>query len=190
VRWLSEAEEATLRKVIEKDYADHLPEFEISLMTGMRQQEQFSLNWEDVDLGSGIISLAETKSGDGRLVHLNSRALAVMRMLHERSLGTGRVFLLNLEPRWFTEAVRKAKLHNFSWHCLRHTFGTRLVRAGVDVKTVQDLGGWKSISMVMRDAHADASRRAPALEKLCEPCATSGATEAQQDEKPVAHKVN
>jgi len=123
------------------------------------------------------------------MVHLNSRALAVMRMLHERSLGTGPVFILNKEPRWFTDAVRAAKLVDFSWHCMRHTFGTRLVRAGVDVKTVQDAGGWKTIAMVMRYAHADPKRAGPALEKLCEASATETATEAQEQKDLVAPTV-
>jgi len=36
---------------------------------------------------------------------------------------------------------------------LRHTFATRLVQNGVDLYTVQKLGRWKTVSMVMRYAH-------------------------------------
>ncbi|MGA2954152.1 MAG: tyrosine-type recombinase/integrase, partial [Thermodesulfobacteriota bacterium] len=39
------------------------------------------------------------------------------------------------------------------FHDLRHTFATRLVQAGVDLYTVQKLGRWKNISMIMRYAH-------------------------------------
>ena len=38
-------------------------------------------------------------------------------------------------------------------HDLRHTFATRLVQAGADIYTVQKLGRWKTIQMVMRYAH-------------------------------------
>jgi len=85
--------------------------------------------------------------------------------------------------------VREAKLQNFTWHCLRHTFGTRLVRSGVDVKTVQDAGGWKTVGMVMKYAHADPSRIAPVLEKLCESSATSSCHRGRTGRKPVAHRV-
>ena len=109
----------------------------------MRQGEQFGLAWGNVDLCAGIITIGDPKNGEGRFVHLNSRALAVMRMLYEQSIGEGRVFVLNQVPRWFERAVKEAKLQSpkLTWHCLRHTWATRLIRNGVDVKTVQELGG-------------------------------------------------
>ena len=55
--------------------------------------------------------------------------------------------------RAFSSALEKAKIENFRFHDLRHTFATRLVQAGVDIYKVQKLGRWKSISMVMRYAH-------------------------------------
>lgn len=36
------------------------------------------------------------------------------------------------------------------FHDLRHMCATRLIQAGVDVYTVQKLGRWKTISMVLR----------------------------------------
>ncbi len=55
--------------------------------------------------------------------------------------------------RAFYSAVKKAKILKLRFHDLRHTFATRLVQAGVDIYTVQKLGRWKNISMVMRYAH-------------------------------------
>ncbi|MFH1758104.1 MAG: tyrosine-type recombinase/integrase [Pseudomonadota bacterium] len=53
----------------------------------------------------------------------------------------------------FYSAAKKAGLKHLRFHDLRHTFATRLVQAGVDIYTVQKLGRWKNISMVMRYAH-------------------------------------
>ena len=49
--------------------------------------------------------------------------------------------------------MKKADVKRFRFHNLRHTFATRLVQAGEDIDTVQKLGRWKTISMVMRYAH-------------------------------------
>jgi len=43
-----------------------------------------------------------------------------------------------------------ARLDGVTWHALRHTFASRLVAAEVDLRTVQELGGWKTLSMVQR----------------------------------------
>lgn len=49
-----------------------------------------------------------------------------------------------------------------SFHCLRHTGATRMLAAGVDIKTVARIGGWKNIVVLQRylhptDAHARAA---------------------------------
>ena len=48
------------------------------------------------------------------------------------------------------EALRKDVGHlvGHTWHGNRHTFASRLVRARVDLRTVQQLGGWQSLAMV------------------------------------------
>jgi site-specific recombinase XerD len=46
-----------------------------------------------------------------------------------------------------------AKIPSFSWHCLRHTFTSRLVVVGVDIRTVQALLGHKTIAMTVRYSH-------------------------------------
>jgi site-specific recombinase XerD len=186
IRYITDAEESLLRAVMAKFYGEHICELEIALMTGMRQGEQFSLTWDKVDLDASVIRLEDTKNGAGRFVRLNTCALAVLASLRDRDLGTGRVFVLNKVPRWFTDAAKAAGLKDVTCHTLRHTFISRLMMAGVDVRTVMDLAGHKSISMTMRYTHLAPGHSAKALEKLCESTATSTATEAEETENPVA----
>jgi len=54
---------------------------------------------------------------------------------------------------WFEPAICKAKVRAFSWHCLRHTFASRLVMAGVDLRSVQELMGHKRISVTVLYSH-------------------------------------
>jgi site-specific recombinase XerD len=45
-------------------------------------------------------------------------------------------------------------------------FASRLVMAGVDLRTVQELGGWKTLSMVLRYSHLAPSHLQAAVERL------------------------
>ena len=59
----------------------------------------------------------------------------------------------NFVNRVFTKALRKTGIEDFSWHCLRHTFASRLVMAHVDLRTVQELLGHKTLAMTLRYSH-------------------------------------
>src|SRR5271169_2635075 len=62
-----------------------------------------------------------------------------------------------------------AKIAGFSWHCLRHTFASRLVMAGVDIRTVQELLGHKTIAMTVRYSHLAPKHTLAAVERLDAP---------------------
>ena len=67
----------------------------------------------------------------------------------------------------FRRACHRADLVGVSPHVLRHTFASRLVMAGVDLRTIQELGGWKSLDMVMRYSHLSPQHKAEAVEAMC-----------------------
>ena len=57
----------------------------------------------------------------------------------------------------FMTACRKAGLTGVTPHVLRHAFASRLAMAGVDLRTIQELGGWADIKMVERYSHLSPS---------------------------------
>jgi integrase len=61
-----------------------------------------------------------------------------------------------LDKSWHT-ALKKAKIVDFHFHDLRHTFASWLVMKGADLAAVQKLLGHKSITMTMRYAHLSAA---------------------------------
>jgi len=66
----------------------------------------------------------------------------------------------------FTTACRNASLADVSPHTLRHTFASRLAMSGADLRTLQELGGWKEIKMVERYAHLSDEHKAQAVERI------------------------
>ncbi len=67
----------------------------------------------------------------------------------------------------FDTACRDAKLSDVTGpHVLGHTFGSRLGMAGVDARTIQELGGWKNLKMVERYTHLIPDHKVAAIQKL------------------------
>jgi site-specific recombinase XerD len=59
-----------------------------------------------------------------------------------------------------------ARLEGVSWHGLRHTWASRLTMKGVDPRTLQTLGGWRSLVIVERYSHLSPDHLRRAVEKL------------------------
>jgi integrase len=63
------------------------------------------------------------------------------------------VFALRDNKNWWGKVLRRAKVKNFRWHDLRHTFCSRLAHRGVDTRMIQELAGHKTIQMSARYSH-------------------------------------
>jgi len=73
----------------------------------------------------------------------------------------------NFVNRVFSPALEKAKIAGFHWHDLRHTLASRLVMAGVDLRTVQELMGHHSYEITLRYAHLAPAHTLDAVQRLC-----------------------
>jgi len=63
-------------------------------------------------------------------------------------------------------AVRKAGIRDFHFHVLRHTSASHLVMAGVDITTVKELLGHKTLTMTLRYSNLTPSHKVKAMEML------------------------
>jgi site-specific recombinase XerD len=145
--------------------------------------------WGRVDLVRKLVTIPNSKNGKTRHIPLNSIAVAAFQTLR-RSLNTDGPVFVNMHgerlrgyKHWFGPAVREAGIQDFTWYCLRHSFASRLVMAGVDLRTVADLMGHKTIQMTMRYAHLAPAHQLAAVECIvshpavqAEPSATASAT--------------
>jgi integrase len=73
--------------------------------------------------------------------------------------------LVAIKKGW-AAVLKAAKITSFRFHDLRHTFASKLVMAGVDLNTVRELLGHKSIAMTLRYAHLAPEHKAAAVETL------------------------
>jgi len=174
IRFLSPDEEQALRKIIQRNYLAHESELDLALNTGLRRSEQYGLTWDCVDLERRQLTVPRSKNGASRHIPLNDAAIAALRTAETFRNGSPSVFLnsggvrLHSSRFWFDAAVKDAKLPDFTWHCLRHTFASRLVMKGVDLRTVQELMGHKTIQMTVRYAHLAPQHRLAAVQRLCD----------------------
>jgi integrase len=155
LRWLTPEEAARLLDVCRRSRnTDLLDLVELALFTGMRRGEVLGLAWERVDRARGVVLLDVTKSGRRREVPLNGRADAVLARRGSKSEGP--VFP---SKRWdayrtaWDLAVGRAKLDNFRFHDLRHTFASWAVQGGATLQEVKDLLGHASLAMTLRYGH-------------------------------------
>jgi len=127
----------------------------MALNTGARRGELWQLKWGDISKGMMTIHGKGAKSGQTRHIPLNQTALDALREWRGDviPIPTMEVFGHKwLDKSWKT-LMKRAQIENFTFHCTRHTFASRLVMKGVALNTVRDLMGHSSIEMTLRYAH-------------------------------------
>ncbi len=173
VRFLSEEQEKRLFEYLKANIPERVPEVLVGLHSGMRRSEQYlttecpegGLKWGNIDFRNGLLTIPRSKHGGIRHIPMNSvlRGALLDRRKHATS---DYVFPGEIPSRWFTSVCKEVEIRDFTWHSLRHTFASRLVMAGVDLRTVQELMGHRTITTTMRYAHLAPAHQAEAVERL------------------------
>jgi len=158
-------------------YTDHLtPLVLLAVNTGLRRGELLQLCWSDMDLPRRMLTVRGdgAKTGQTRHVPLNSQAAQALQAWKPAApevdwcvFGGSKLTtpLVAIKKGWAT-VLKAAKITGFRFHDLRHTFASKLVMAGVDLNTVRELLGHKSIAMTLRYAHLAPEHKAAAVETL------------------------
>lgn len=172
-QWRRERGLELLKNLRSVTFADRLkPLFLLSLNTGIRRGEAFNLRWDDVGLDQANLTIRAAKTHLTRHIPLNSEASAVLKAWRKQNPKSDLVFpshsgtrLDNIRRSW-AGVLKGAKIKDFRWHDLRHTFASNLVMAGVDLNVVRELLGHTDIKMTLRYAHLRRSIKEEAVEKL------------------------
>jgi len=137
----------------------------------MRHGEILNLRWRDIDIKRGIIYIRNTKSKENREIPINEQVkTALIRtrkhpasefVFHHKD-GTQ---IKNIKKGYWT-ALRKSGIKGANFHTTRHTFASHLVMAGVDLNTVRELLGHKTLKMTLRYAHLSPNHKKRAVDTL------------------------
>lgn len=149
----------------------------VAVMTGMREDEIFSLLPHQVSVAnrSTWVEAADAKSGESRSVPLNDIALRILdrRALHARqkdlpyvfTRGEGEKKIQQIDRRDWAQACAAVGVKAFRFHDLRHTWASwhvqgKMTGTSTPLLVLKDLGGWKTLSMVLKYAHLAPSHHA------------------------------
>jgi integrase len=180
IRSLTPAEEDRVRKILQADAVacgpqmptlrqraqHHIYELDVALGTGMRRGEQYKLRWQDVDFDEKKIVVRDPKNSRDRVVYMNEdvyKAFVALKALplHRKRRAADKpnnsapdsVFSLADPKKWFASALHRAKIKNFRWHDLRHSFCTRLAENGETMPVIMKVAGHRSAQTTMRYIH-------------------------------------
>lgn len=132
----------------------------VALSTGARKDEARRLKWRNVDLERGLFYVL-SKNGERQKKALCGEALELMRSLYaERDPAVEFCFPSETDERrpmdfrraWET-AVRRARLHDFHYHDLRHSAASFLAAQGATLQEIGEILGHKSLRSTMRYTH-------------------------------------
>lgn len=158
----------------------------IAVHTGMRKGEILGLKWDDVNESQNFITLRHTKNGETRYIPMNE---VIQDALRERPRHPNSAYVIcNKEGKSFNfrktfeTAVKNAGLSDFRFHDLRHTFASQMRMSGVDLHTIGELMGHKSLQMTKRYAHLSPEAKTRAVEVLSQKIGTRWA------QKPISVK--
>ncbi|MFZ4772688.1 MAG: tyrosine-type recombinase/integrase [Chlamydiia bacterium] len=133
----------------------------IAVTTGMRQGEILSLHWEDIDFDREHIHIRTSKNGKSRRVPLDFEVAIHLRTLSlTRSTHTAYIFASSTRfgkisiRKAFEEALKRANIHHFHFHDIRHAYSTYSNMDGGSGITLMTSLGHSSMQMTTRYTHA------------------------------------
>jgi integrase len=166
VRWITKEQAARLLAEL-PEHLNRMARF--ALATGIRKSNVTGMLWKNVDMDRRIawVWASDAKGKRNLGVPLNSDALAVLNEVcgqHPDAVFTYlkaatkttklRVPITEPAGAAWAKALKRAEIDPaFRWHDLRHTWATWHVMAGTPLHVLQQLGGWRSLDMVLRYAH-------------------------------------
>lgn len=164
----------------------------LCLYTGLRLGELLALEWRDINFEKGILSVTKTcrdkwggekyikqigspkTASSVRRIPVPKQILPYLKLLKKQSKsryvvsgGTGKDVCLRSYQKSFEVVLRNLKIPHKGFHSLRHTFATRALECGMDVKTLSEILGHKSPTVTLnRYVHSLIEHKSAMMNKV------------------------
>ena len=163
----------------------------LCLYTGLRIGELLALTWNDIDLNKGLLTINKTchdgsktnnykRITDEPKTQSSKRTIPIPRQLLpqlkqlKRATKSEHIISAGNQPptirsyqRSFALLLNKTGVEHKSFHSLRHTFATRALECGMDVKTLSEILGHKNATVTLnRYAHSLLEHKQDMMNKL------------------------
>lgn len=163
----------------------------LCLYTGLRIGELLALTWDDIDFGKGLLFVSKTchDGNDGinhiriidspktvhsrRVIPLPKQILSLLKGVKKRSeceyivADDDKPVFVRSYQRTFEFLLKKLNIPHKGFHSLRHTFATRAMECGMDVKTLSELLGHKNATITLnRYAHSLLEHKVDMMNRL------------------------
>ncbi len=196
MRVLTQLEEQRLLSVLLKDLDRYKLGVFICLYTGIRIGELCALQWKNVSLVEKSIKIdctmqrLQKENADAlkktQLIVTEPKSRASLRIIPlpefvidiiKPYVGTTNSYILSgecktvVEPRTmqnrFKSYLAEGQIEDANFHSLRHTFATRCIEAGFDVKTLSEILGHSSVKITLdKYVHSSMQLKRNNMEKL------------------------
>lgn len=181
------AEQKQIEQAVMNWKKDKLYGILLCLYSGLRIGELIALQWSDIDLTKGILTVSKSchDSKDGliidapktissrRMIPLPKQLLPILKNIKKKSddpfvvSAKGKPVSVRSYQRSFELLLKKLKIPHKGFHSLRHTFATRAIECGMDVKTLSEILGHKNPTVTLnRYAHSLMEHKADMMNRL------------------------
>lgn len=184
-------EQKKIEKHIAESNRQKLKGVILCLYTGLRIGELLALTWNDIDFAKNTLSVTKSchdgyinskhcviidtpkTQNSTRQIPLSKPLINLLKQLRKNTQSkyiishNNKPILVRSYQRTFELLLKKLNIQHKGFHALRHTFATRALECGMDVKSLSEILGHKNTTITLnRYAHSLWEHKANMMDKL------------------------